>query len=82
MTPAEARIYLEKIPEDEPVFIFRARDRNAPAAIASWASLVQSCHTGATPSQKQIKKGTQAMQICREFRNWQVANSDKVKTAD
>lgn len=40
MTPREAIEYLGSLPEDEPVFVLRARDQSAAASIAGWRAVL------------------------------------------
>jgi len=82
MLPYEAAEYLLKLPHDEPVFVLRAQDLYAPAVMASWAILVKSPLPNKPPSNESLGKSREAMNIVREFRQWQAANPSKVKVPD
>jgi len=82
MLPKDAKAYLEKIPEDEPVFILRAKDIYSPAAIAAWAGLVQAPIEGKKASGASIRKAQEAMYDAKMFRAWQAVNKNKVKVPD
>ena len=82
MLPTEAAEYLNKLPPDEPVFVLRAQDVYAPAVMASWAILVKSPLPNKLPSNESLGKSREAMNVVREFRQWQLANPKKVKVPD
>jgi len=82
MLAAEAVEYLAKLPPDEPVFVLRAQDVYAPAVMASWAILVKSPLPNKAPSNESLAKSREAMNVVREFRQWQLANPTKVKVPD
>jgi hypothetical protein len=82
MLPTTALEYLAKVPPNEPVFVLRAQDLYAPAVMASWAILVKSPLPNKPPSEESLAKSREAMNIVREFRQWQAANPDKVKIPD
>lgn len=79
MLPVQAVEYLSKMPEDEPVFILRARDVFTPGTIVCWAGMVGSVVT----NDEEVKnlanrKAFLAMAIAEEMRNWQEENSVKI----
>lgn len=83
MSPLQGIEYLKTVPEDEPVFVLRAKDRYAPATVASWASIVSqpvNKNTPATP--KSLKKAHNAMQLVKEMKEWQEHRNDQVKIPD
>ncbi len=61
----------EMIPDDEPIFILRARDRKAPSIIAHYAELCQD------PTHKDAVRTRSA-----QFFNWQECHKDRVKEPD
>jgi len=83
MLPSQAIGYLKNVPEDEPVFVLRAKDKYAPATITSWAAMVSQQvdkNTPATP--KSLKKAHEAMQLVKDIREWQERRDDQVKIPD
>ena len=82
MFPQQARVYLEKIPEDEPVFILRAQDVYAPSVITAWSALVGAPLNGKPASDESIIKSITARQLAEEIRVWQEKNFLKTKIPD
>lgn len=69
---------LNKAGELEPLFVLRANDENAPAAVAAWARdyIVAKGGWGKmTPAQQ--KKYSEAMDIAGQMRIWGMHNSLK-----
>lgn len=66
------RVSGEPIPDDEPVFVLRAKDRYAVAALAGYGRSLDpsSAHWGAVNAR------------FREFEDWQIANPGKVREPD
>jgi hypothetical protein len=63
------------IPEDEPVIVFRARDK-ATADLLDW--YLHACEAAGSPERHlSLIRKTQAT-----FADWQTANSDKVRVPD
>jgi len=71
MTKSEAIEYLEKIEEDEPVFILRGQDKVAPEAISLWV-----CKAGMMNAKPEKLKG--AMDVRVQMLDWQAQNLCKV----
>jgi len=72
MTKQEAIQYLqEKIGDDEPVFVLRAKDRVAPLAVSTWAGMASLA--GARPN-----KIRGAMEQADAMSQWQLKNGDKI----
>ena len=65
----------EKIPEDEPVFLIRAQDVVAPAALENYATMAEL--VGADP-----KLVNMVREWAEEMRDWQATHEDDVKPAD
>ncbi len=63
------------IPDDEPVFIMRAKDSCAPQAINQYAELAI---VAGSPSEF----AAACRRVATQFREWQGENQDKVKTPD
>ncbi len=63
----------EKIPKDEPVFLLRAKDKAAPAAVRAWAELHRLGGGDSLLSQM-------AMDHAELMEEWQVENG--MKSAD
>lgn len=82
MLPLQAKDYLEKIPEDEPVFVLRAQDAYAPAAIIAWSALVGAPLNGKPASDESIIKSVTARQLAEEMRRWQEKHYLKTKIPD
>jgi len=62
------------IPADEPLFIIRAQDKLAPAAIRAYARLLR---------EKKLTKGALAVgKYAREVEAWQKAHKERVKLPD
>lgn len=62
------------IPEDEPVIVFRARDRLSPDVIAYYGSL---CVKASPDFHQDLVKGT-----LQAFLDWQRDHPDQVRTPD
>jgi len=60
---------------DEPLFVLRAQDRCAPAAVRDWAHRAKGAGCAAA-------KVDEAMDIAREMEAWQTAHSDRAKWPD
>ena len=83
MSPSQAIEYLKNVPENEPVFVLRAKDKYAPATIASWASVVsQPIDNRTLVSPKSLKKAQDAMQLVMEMKKWQEHRDDQIKIPD
>ena len=82
MLPAEAKQYLDQIPDDEPVFVLRAQDAYAPSAIVAWSGLVGSAVDGKPATDNSIIKATTARQLAEDMRAWQEKHYLKVKIPD
>lgn len=82
MSPAEAQVYLEKVPEDEPVFVLRAQDVYAPSALVAWSGLVGSSNNNQPCSDGSLIKVAKARQLAEEMRQWQEKNYLRVKVPD
>lgn len=63
------------IPDDEPVIVFRARDRFVPAMLGVYLQL---CHDNGSPERHQELVAGSRDQI----EQWQRENPDKTKTPD
>jgi hypothetical protein len=75
MTKAEAIEYLNKIPEDEPVFVLRAQDKTATHVVFMWAACAE---LAGAPEVKVDGACRQAVHMSQ----WQEKNRDKVKVPD
>ena len=82
MQLSEARQYLDRIPEDEPVFILRVQDAYAPSVIMTWSALVGAPLNGKIASDESLIKATQALQLVQEMRQWQEKHYLRVKVPD
>ena len=82
MTPAEGIEYLQSIPADEPVMVFRSRDTFAPAAVQCWAAMCMSQnsinHEKSVALAATRAKGERAMHLAAEMRAWQRVNDAKM----
>jgi len=68
---------LSKISNDEPIFVLRAKDVNAPIAIRLWAAL------GKTRSlEVSWRKLEEACQIANQMEDWATMNADGGKIPD
>lgn len=82
MTRDEAIEYLARIPDGEPVFVFRAQDTFAPGTVSTWAALclsqneVDKDHLPLHP--ETLAKGSRAMSLANEMREWQRTHSHKM----
>ena len=76
MLKADAVKYLERIEEDEPVFILRGRDRFAPSTVAVWSVLV-STHVGKN-REKSLNKATGALKLSEQMREYQQVSGSKI----
>lgn len=63
-----------RIPSDEPLFIIRAQDKLAPAAIRAYARLLR--------EKKLTKAATAVGKYAREVEAWQKAHKERVKLPD
>lgn len=63
------------IPDDEPIILFRAKDQLTPQLIEAYKKLC----SDAGCQRQQI---TSLDPLIERFKNWQVANPDKVKLPD
>ena len=82
MFALQAKVYLEKIPEDEPVFVLRAQDVYAPSAIIAWSALVGAPVNGKPAADESIIKSVTARQLAEEMRQWQEKHYLKTKIPD
>lgn len=82
MSPSEAKQYLDKVPEDEPVFVLRAQDVYAPSAIVAWSALVGAPINGKPAADASIIKSITARQLAEEMRVWQEKNFLRAKIPD
>ncbi len=82
MLPADAMLYLDKVPADEPVFILRAQDVYAPSAIIAWSALVGAPVNGKPASDASLIKAVAARQLAEEMRAWQEKHYLKAKIPD
>jgi len=82
MTPAEGIEYLQSIPPDEPVMVFRSQDSFAPAAVQCWAAMCMSQgslnHKKDEAFVKTRAKGERAMHLAAEMRAWQRTHGAKL----
>ena len=75
--------YLKSIPEDEPVFILRAKDKHAPATIMTWAGLVAAPVSRTQPASKESQeKARDAIKTVAAIRKWQEDHPSVVKIPD
>ena len=65
---------LDRVAEDEPIFVLRAQDASAPATILFW--LIQNPHLQATA------KGMSAANTAFQMKAWQRENPARFKAAD
>ena len=64
---------LNRAEEAEPVFVLRANDENAPAAVAAWArDYIVSKGGWGNMSDNQKKKYTEAMDLASSMRIWKM----------
>lgn len=63
------------VPTDEPLILFRAKDKLTPQLLENYKKL---CQDAGSPPQ-QISSLDQLIQ---QFKDWQTANPDKVKIPD
>lgn len=63
------------IPDDEPVIVFRARDRLTPEVIEHYAQL---CGQAGSPD----FHVSRVLSAARSFRQWQQEHPDQVRTPD
>ena len=82
MAPTEGIEYLQSIPTDEPVMVFRSRDAFAPAAVQCWAAMCMS-QNSTNPEKSETlaatrAKGERAMRLAAEMRAWQRINGAKM----
>lgn len=61
--------------DSEPIFVLRAQDKSAPAAVRMWSSIAdRDCAA--------TEKVKSAREIERQMAEWQAANASRVKAAD
>jgi len=64
---------LNKAASDEPLFVLRANDENAPASVAAWArDYIVGKGGWGNMSDNQKKKYAEAMDIASSMRIWQM----------
>lgn len=64
---------------EEPVFILRAQDKNAPDDVYAWArKIIQD----PAATEAQFRKALSAIQVAEEMKHWQSLNPDRVKLPD
>lgn len=68
-------IHVEKIPDDEPIFIIRAQDAAAIDALINYGRVAEVA--GAT-----IEFVTGVNQVINDFESWRGRHADRVKTPD
>lgn len=70
---------LNRAAPDEPLFILRANDNNAPGVVALWAGLYWQNKTRGNdmPTPEQQAKFSEAMRIASEMIDWKNAHPDK-----
>jgi hypothetical protein len=74
---AKGKGCLGKAADDEPVFVLRANDVVAPAAVEAWADFVEQS-VGAMVSGDQTRaKVQEARSIAHQMRAWQALNGSK-----
>lgn len=84
----EIKVVGKDIPEDEPLFLIRAQDKNGPDALDAYADLLDSEANGLGGLEmqaEQIDLRDQALQVrafANRMRRWQLENADKVKSPD
>lgn len=61
---------LSKVAEDEPVFVLRAKDRLAPAAVRMWAEI-------AIAANVDPDKVIEAKMLAHEMEKWQLEHGSK-----
>lgn len=66
---------LNRADDDEPLFVLRANDENAPAIVLEWMRCyVRSKGNVASMSSLQLKKAREAEQIASDMRVWKMRN--------
>jgi hypothetical protein len=82
MTPAEAIVYLQGVPADEPVFVLRAKDAYAPSTVGSWAAMCLGQNSvdknGEPEHPRTLDKGRRAMTLANDMYLWQQEHGSKV----
>lgn len=82
MTPAEGIEYLQSLPKDEPVMVFRGRDAFAPAAVQCWAAMCTSQNSLNAKVSEALTgtraKGERALHLAAEMRSWQRKHGAKM----
>lgn len=76
MLKADVLKQLEKIPDDEPIFLLRARDRIASTIVRTWAAKAMidyGCNAA---------KVDGAQQVAKAMERWQEVNHHLVKAPD
>lgn len=68
-----------KLQDDEPVFILRAQDKNAPEDVRAWARKII---RDPAATEAQFKKACSAIEVSVLMDIWQKNNPDKVKLPD
>lgn len=76
MPTDEDRAYLESIPDDEPVLIFRAQDRYALRAASGWADAAVA---GGLVKEEKVDR---MIENADRVQAWQMENEHKVKAPD
>ena len=61
---------LAKVGDDEPIFVLRARDKDAPATILQW---VDSARAAGVPEHRLVR----AMNVAHQMIDWQINNGCK-----
>lgn len=68
-----------EIPPDEPIFVLRAKDKNALLAIRTYRFLCDKHYQGAPPCEAHLAA---IDQVIKGFEVWQGNNADKMKNPD
>lgn len=75
MTASEAKAYLDRIPEDEPVFVLRAQDVLSMLTIREWLRMAERFEV-------RERKIAGAEDDLQQFREWRHSHSSRVKLPD
>ncbi len=81
MFKKDALKYLEKVADDEPIFILRGRDRYAPSTVAAWSALISSPHKDLKDPAKRLlvlNKASGALLLAEEMRKFQKERGSKI----
>lgn len=65
---------LAKVDDDEPIFVLRAQDESAPERILDWIGINRRSLT-----EEHLRE---AFQCVDQFREWQLAHPERVKSPD